>query len=111
MKKIFFVSLVLSLSLLFTSCETLLEAIESSNPQTAEELAFSNVTWIILVISILIKLYMMSYNYSIGKKIDSKALIATGDDSRNDSQCLGSLAGILLVSGKFARNEKITKSY
>ena len=43
MKKIFFVSLVLSLSLLFTSCETLLEAIESSNPQTAEELAFSNV--------------------------------------------------------------------
>lgn len=49
------------------------------------ELAFSNVTWIILVISILIKLYMMSYNYSIGKKIDSKALIATGDDSRNDS--------------------------
>lgn len=49
------------------------------------DISFSLITWIILGVSILIKLYMMIYNYSIGKKIDSKSLIATGDDSRNDS--------------------------
>lgn len=59
------------------------------------ELSFSVITWTILVISILIKLYMMYYNYSIGKRIDSKALIATGDDSRNDSLTTSAV----LVSG------------
>lgn len=45
---------------------------------------FSLLTWIILGVSILVKLYMMFCNYSIGKKISSNTLIATGDDSRND---------------------------
>ncbi|MCQ2483403.1 MAG: cation diffusion facilitator family transporter [Clostridia bacterium] len=48
------------------------------------EVKFTVLTWIILIVSVLVKLYMMICNYSIGKKISSKTLIATGDDSRND---------------------------
>ncbi len=48
------------------------------------DVKFTALTWIILIVSILVKLYMMLCNYSIGKKISSKTLIATGDDSRND---------------------------
>ena len=39
----------------------------------------------ILVVSILVKLYMSYYNQTIGKKIDSAALLATATDSRGDS--------------------------
>ncbi len=39
----------------------------------------------ILIASILVKLYMSYYNQSIGKKIDSAALLATATDSRGDS--------------------------
>lgn len=39
----------------------------------------------ILVVSILVKLYMSYYNQTIGKKIDSAALLATATDSRSDS--------------------------
>lgn len=44
----------------------------------------SLVSIIILIVSILIKLYMMYFNTSIGKLIKSKTLIATAQDSRND---------------------------
>lgn len=40
---------------------------------------------IILIASILVKLYMSYYNQMIGKKIDSAALLATATDSRGDS--------------------------
>lgn len=39
----------------------------------------------ILIVSILVKLYMSCYNQTIGKKIDSAALLATAADSRGDS--------------------------
>lgn len=39
----------------------------------------------ILVISILVKLYMSFYNLSIGKKIDSAAMLATAKDSLSDT--------------------------
>lgn len=45
---------------------------------------YSAVTIIILVISIFIKAYMILYNRVIGKKIDSKVLIATSIDSLGD---------------------------
>lgn len=38
----------------------------------------------ILIISVLTKLWMSSFNIKIGKKINSKTLIATAKDSRND---------------------------
>lgn len=40
---------------------------------------------VILVASILVKLYMFSYNYAVGKKIDSAAMKATATDSLSDS--------------------------
>lgn len=48
------------------------------------EITISTVSIVILGISILVKLYMMFFNRKIGKLINSKTLIATSDDSRND---------------------------
>lgn len=52
------------------------------HPQLPE---FSIVVVIILVASILVKIYMAFYNTSIGKKIDSAAMLATAKDSLSDS--------------------------
>lgn len=49
-----------------------------------EETEFSALILVILVASILVKLYMASYNYRIGKKIDSAAMRATATDSLSD---------------------------
>lgn len=49
-----------------------------------EALNFSPLIIVILVISILVKLYMSFYNRSIGKKIDSAAMKATATDSISD---------------------------
>ena len=48
---------------------------------------------ITLILSILIKLWMMFFNLKIGKKINSKILIATAKDSRND--CIATLSVLL----------------
>lgn len=46
---------------------------------------FSLITVIILVASILVKIYMAYYNSSVGKKIDSAAMSATAKDSLSDT--------------------------
>ncbi|MBO5523627.1 MAG: cation transporter [Roseburia sp.] len=50
-----------------------------------EETEFSTLIVVILVISILVKIYMYSYNNRIGKKIDSAAMRATAMDSLSDT--------------------------
>lgn len=50
-----------------------------------EEVEYSALTLIILVISIAVKLYMCFYNRSISKKVDSAAMRATATDSLSDS--------------------------
>lgn len=45
----------------------------------------STLTMGILVVSILVKVYMAFYNYTIGKKIESAAMLATATDSLSDS--------------------------
>lgn len=62
-----------------------------------DPLEFSWITVIVLVIAIGIKVWQAVFNISIGKKINSLALIATGTDSRNDviSTC-AVLAGIII---------------
>ena len=50
---------------------------------------------IILVVSVLIKLWMAVFNRKVGKKINSKTLIATAQDSTND--CVATVA--VLISG------------
>ena len=44
----------------------------------------SGATLAVLVLSILAKLWLSAFNRSIGRRIDSKTLMATADDSRND---------------------------
>lgn len=49
-----------------------------------EETELSFVVILILIISILVKLYMALYNFSVGKKIKSSTMRATGLDSLSD---------------------------
>ncbi len=49
-----------------------------------EESIFSWVSVIVLVASIIVKLWLSSFNKALGRKIKSKALYATAADSRND---------------------------
>lgn len=46
---------------------------------------FNTITVVILVASILVKVYMAAYNTSVGKKIDSAAMAATAKDSLSDT--------------------------
>lgn len=66
-----------------------------------EPLEFSILTIVILILAICIKLWQTSFNVSVGKLIDSDALLATGADSRND---VISTSAVLLsvIIGKFA---------
>lgn len=50
-----------------------------------EELTFSPVIIIILVLSVLVKCYMFFYNRTIGKRFESAALLATATDSVSDA--------------------------
>lgn len=49
------------------------------------EIMYSPLILVILIISIVVKCYMYYYNHSIGKKIDSAAMMATATDSISDS--------------------------
>lgn len=49
-----------------------------------ENVTLSIISVVVLLISIAVKLWMMSFNTYIGKRIDSGTLIATAADSRND---------------------------
>lgn len=51
---------------------------------TPEEVATGTITYVILIASILVKLYMAYYNNSVGKKIGSVAMKATATDSISD---------------------------
>ena len=67
--------LVIGVELMKTSVEKIL------HPQSV---AFSWPLALVLVCSIAVKLWMSAFNRKIGRRIDSKTLIATADDSRND---------------------------
>lgn len=69
------------------------------------ELEFSYITVVVLVLAIAIKVWQAAFNISIGKAINSIALIATATDSRNDvisttavlvSVIIGKLSGLQL---------------
>ena len=74
--------LVVAMAILLMGYELLTTSIDKIiHPQTVE---YSTVSVIILVASIVIKFYMSFYNNSIGRKIDSAAMKATGADSLSD---------------------------
>lgn len=49
-----------------------------------EEITFDPVPFIILILSILVKLWMAFFNNKLGKRIDSKVMLATAADSLSD---------------------------
>ncbi|MEG0829331.1 MAG: cation diffusion facilitator family transporter [Anaerovoracaceae bacterium] len=83
--------IILGLQLLRTSFTKVL------NP---DPLSFSYLTLALLIIAIIIKVWQAAFNISLGKKIKSVALLATGTDSRND---VIATTGVLLsvLVGKF----------
>ena len=77
------------LSGLFVSLLIILMAVELLKTSFSKiihptDTTISPLVIIILVASILVKLYMSVYNSKVGKKIDSAALLATAADSRGD---------------------------
>lgn len=50
-----------------------------------EETAFTLLTFLILILSILVKLWQFFFYRSVGKKLKSEAIAATSADSRNDA--------------------------
>lgn len=63
-----------------------------------DPVSFSYITVILLIASILIKLWQASFNSSAGRRIDSVALMATAADSRNDVISTSAVLISLLVS-------------
>ena len=75
-------SLIISFIILLIGCSIFKESvIKIFKP---EESLFNIATVIILIASILVKLWLSVFNTYLGKQIDSKALEATAIDSRND---------------------------
>ncbi len=63
-----------------------------------EEVEFSWVTVIILVAAIAVKIYMGLYNRSVGKKINSAAMMATMTDSLGDAVATTAVLAATLVA-------------
>lgn len=76
--------LVIGVELVKTSAEKIL------HPTAVE---FSAIAAVVLLASIGVKLWMNLFNRALSKKIDSKALLATAEDSRND--CITTTAVLL----------------
>lgn len=75
--------LIVAVSIILMGFELARSSIEKIfHPEVVET---STAAILILVVSILVKLYMALYNYSIGKKINSSAMRATATDSLSDA--------------------------
>ena len=75
--------LVVAAAILLMAYELIRESVNKI--MHPEETEFSVLVLVILLASILVKLYMAYYNKSIGKKIDSAAMRATATDSLSDT--------------------------
>lgn len=77
-----------------------LELVRSSTEKifSPEPLEFSMATVIILIVSILTKLWMYRFNRKLGKKISSDALLATAADSISDVAATSAVLISLLIS-------------
>lgn len=90
--------LIISGAILIMAFELVKSSLEKIlHPEPVE---FSLLTFWILLISILVKIYMAFYNYKIGKKLDSSAMRATATDSLSDT-CATSVVLIGGLVGKF----------
>lgn len=84
-----FVIVILGFQLVQTSADKII------HPQTAQ---FSWLTIVVLVVSVLIKLWQCLFYRKIGKTIDSSALLATSFDSRNDILATSSVLAATIIT-------------
>lgn len=89
--------LIVSIIIIFVGFSLAKESV--TNIFNPVDVHFTNLTIVILVVSIALKLWQATFNYSAGEKINSTALKATAADSRND--CLST--GAVLVSALIAK--------
>lgn len=75
--------LFVSIAILFMAVELVRTSI--SKILHPEDILFSPLILIILIVSILVKIYMACYNQSISRKLDSAAMHATATDSLSDT--------------------------
>lgn len=75
--------LLVSILILFMAYELLKSSV--SKILHPEELSYSPIVLMILLVSILVKFYMAYYNSTIGRKINSSAMKATATDSLSDT--------------------------
>ena len=88
--------LIVSVIILFMAFELIRSSVDKIlHPQP---ITFTPFVLAILIVSILIKLYMYSYNKSLGKQIASAALQATATDSLGDALSTGLVLAAILVS-------------
>lgn len=89
-------SLIVSFLVLFMGFELTRSSVDKIlNP---EPVAFHIISLVILIASVLVKLWMsLSYKF-IGKKIDSQTMRATATDSRNDSLATLATVGVMVFS-------------
>ncbi len=74
---------VVSMAILFMGFELMKSSIiKMLHPEPVDT---STVSMVILIVSILVKVYMAMYNRNVGKKIRSAAMTATAKDSLSDS--------------------------
>lgn len=88
--------LIVAMFIVVMGFELMLSSIEKM--QNPEPVDFSLATVLILALSILVKLYMMLYNRSIGKRFDSAALRATAADSLSDCIATGVVLLCMLIA-------------
>lgn len=88
--------LIVSFIILFLGFELAKTSVEKIiHPQTPR---FSWTVIVILVVSILMKLWQCLFYRKIGKKIDSTALVATSLDSRNDILATTSVLAAMIIT-------------
>lgn len=69
-----------------------------------EQTKFEPLVAAILIASIFVKLYIFCYNHSIGKRIDSEAMLAASKDSISDMAATGAVLFSMFISHFFEIN-------
>lgn len=88
--------LIVAVMIMVIGVELLKSGVERVfNPSAVE---FSVITVCVLCVSIAVKLWMAFFNYSLGKKINSGTLKATGSDSRNDVIATSAVLAAAVIS-------------
>lgn len=88
-------AVVISVIVLYAGCTAFKESVvKIFRPQKAE---YSVVTLVIVALAVAVKLLLGTYVKAAGKKVDSKSLVASGEDARNDAILSTSVLAAALI--------------